>query len=131
MKTIVYKKLFNKYRIAEIRESDSADLTLRFEEPIEAKLFIGEGVFSVYCGIAKIPKSHLHDGEISPKLYTGTGKEDIEGFISVCGEVAEISCDSEFKKSVGEAVVSILHRLDLQDKAILQIKDRLDQKLKF
>ena len=131
MKTIVYKKMFGRYRIAEIRESNSDELILRFEEPIEAKLFIGKSVFNVSCGIAKIPQRHLYSGEICPKLYTGEGKEEIEGFAVACGEVAQIGSDSEFRKSVGEAVAQILQKLNEQDTAIAQIKGRLDQKLKF
>ena len=131
MKTILYKKMFNKYRIAEIRDSQNPEITLRFEEAIEAKLFIGKSVFTVSCGIAKIPPSQISDGEICPKLYTGTGKEDIEGFIVSYGEVVRTSPDSEFAKTVGEAVIEILQRLGEHEKDISEIKGRLDQKLKF
>lgn len=131
MKTILYKKMFNKYRIAEIRDSQNPEITLRFEEAIEAKLFIGKSAFTVSCGIAKIPPSQILDGEICPKLYTGTGKEDIEGFIVSYGEVVRTSPDSEFAKTVGEAVIEILQRLSKHEKDISEIKGRLDQKLKF
>ena len=131
MKTILYKKMFNKYRIAEIRDSQSPERILRFEEPIEAKLFIGKDAFTVSGGIAKIQASHLNEGEVRPKLYTGTGKEDIEGFIASYGEIMRTSPDSEFAKTVGEAVIDILQRLSEHEKDISQIKNRLDQKLKF
>lgn len=131
MKTIVYKKLFNKYRITKIQEGNAPELTLRFEEPIEAKLFIGEAVFTVSCGTVTIPTKKLCDGEISPKLYTGGGKEDIESFTISCGKLLRTTPDSEYVKCLGEAVESISERLNKHEDDISTIKSRLDQKLRF
>ena len=131
MKTIIYKKILNQYRITEMRENRSDEIFVKFEEPIEAKLIIGKAVFEVSCGIAKIPKINLSDGEIYPQLYTGSAKERIEGFIMHAGVPILKSPDGEYLKMLGEAYEAILKRLDEYGEDISKIKERLDQKLKF
>lgn len=131
MKTIVYKKIFNRYRIAEICESEGADITLRFEEPIEAKIFVGKAAYTVSCGIAKIPTRELELAEITPKLYTGAGKEEIEGFTFSGGSVIYTDVDAKLTRSIADAVSIIFDKLKRQEAAISEIKSRLDQKLKF
>ena len=131
MKTIVYKKIFNKYRIAKICESQGADITLRFEEPIEAKLFVGKAAYTVSCGIAKIPTRELEGAEITPKLYTGAGKEEIEGFSFTGSNVIYTDSDATLTRSIADAVSVIFDKLKKQETAISEIKSRLDQKLKF
>jgi hypothetical protein len=129
MTTIIYKKLLERYIIDAIHESEGDGVTLTLCEPIDARIVIGEEIYQVKKGISKI--SGIPEGLIQPKLYTGTGKEDIEGFIVSYGEVVRTSPDSEFAKTVGEAVIEILQRLGEHEKDISEIKGRLDQKLKF
>ncbi len=131
MKTIVYKKLFNKYRITQIREALRPEITLKFEEPIEAKLFINNAVFTVTRGSVEIPQAALCEGKICPNLYTGAGKEDIEGFSLSHGEVIRATPDSEYLIALGYALEQISERVGECESTLSEIKGRLDQKLKF
>ena len=131
MKTIVYKKILKQYRITEIREGTAGEICIKFEEPIEAKLLVGKSAFCVSCGIAKIPCEKLSDGEIEPKLYTGAGKEEIEGFIFLAGMPILKSPDGEYLRRLGEAYEKLLGRLNEYGEEMLKIKDRLEGKLKF
>ena len=131
MKTIIYKKMLNQYRITEIQENRSDEICVKFDEPIEAKLIIGKSVYGVSCGIAKISKSKLPDGEIYPELYTGAGKEKLESFIMLSGVPFAKGPDEEYVKLLAEAYENIQKKLDEYGEDILKIKERLDQKLKF
>ena len=131
MKTIVYKKILNQYRIAEIREGSGNKICIKFEEPIEAKLLIGKSAFCVSCGIAEIQCKNLPDGETEPKLYTGGGKEKIESFVILAGVPFLKSPDGEYVRSLGEAYERVLKRLDEYGDEIIKIKERLEQKLNF
>lgn len=131
MKTIVYKKIFKQYKIAEMRESANSEITLIFEEPIEAKLFIGKSAFSVCCGIARIPSEEVPEGEICPKLYTGTGKEEPEGFFVCHGEVVRVKSDDEISKTAAKSLIEMLGRIEHCEHAISEINGLLDRKLNF
>lgn len=131
MKTIVYKKILNQYRITEIRETSGNEICIKFEEPIEAKLLVGKLAFEVSYGIAKIPQGKLSDGEIRPNLYTGCRKEEIEGFFMLAGVPLCKSQDDEYLMRLGEAYEKLLTRLDEYGEELLKIKERLDGKLKF
>ena len=131
MTIIIYKKLLNQYRISKIHNADSSEITLKFEEPIEAKLFIENAAFDVSGGIVKIPRDILQGGEAVPKLYTDTGKEEIEPFVISGKTITRVCQDSEYLLFLAQSVTAISKRLDECESTLLEINRRLDGKLRF
>ena len=127
MTTIVYKNLLNRYLIDACFETDGDGITVELSEPIDARLVIGADIYRVDKGICRI--SSLGEGEILPKLYTGTGVYELEAFICKHGTATPCRDRSELIAELCMAVDSITERLAAAEREIIDLNERVSRRV--
>lgn len=131
MKIIVYKMLLGRYEIREISDSGGDEIRIKFEESIDGKITLGELPFTLSCGVCKIPAAKLTDGEVTPKLYTGGKILPLESFIVSGGAIIRKNPDADYIRRIADAVDKLTHRVSDIEEELLEIQDKITQKINF
>ena len=131
MTTIFYKKILGSYEISEITQSSVGDLKIEFEAPFDGKLLIESSVFDIYRGVSTIQTRHLPDGEISPKIYAGSGMERIEGFILSRGAIVRKAPDADYVKRLSITTDALLSRVQKLEAALGKIENKIERQITF
>ena len=127
MTTIVYKNLLNRYLIDACFEADGDGITVELSEPIDARLVIGTEIYKVKNGICRIRS--LSEGEILPRLYTGTCVYELEGFVYRHGAATPIRDRSGMIAELCCAVDSITERLTAAEREIIELNERVSRRI--
>lgn len=127
MTTIIYKNLVNRYIIDSCFEAVGDGVAIEFCEPIDAKLIVGSEIFRVENGVCRI--TAVPEGEILPKLYTGTGMHELESFVYRNGVATPNRDKTEMIAELFRAVDSILERLTEAEKEILELNEKVSRRI--
>ena len=128
MTRIVYKKILGRYMIASISEADGEGLSIELSAPIDATVAIGKEVYKMKCGVCDVINA-LPDGEISPKLYTGSEMCPIESFINKNGEIHKASISDELVRSAFAGIDALEERLATAEALICDLEDKISRKI--
>ena len=131
MTTIIYKKLLGRYEIHKIDEGGGESIRIEFEEPIDGSIILCDTPYSIRCGVCNIKKSTLTDGELIPKLYTGTAVMNIEGFIISHGAVVRKSPDADATRRLCAVVDELFYRVRALEDSISDIQNKIERKIQF
>ena len=131
MTTLIYKYILGRYELYDVKNLAGEEMRIIFEEPYDGKLTLGDRVFNVTRGVCKIHKSHLQDGELSPKLITSGSIKTLEGFIAHGGAVTRISQGADYARSLASSVDALFKRVAALEAALSEVNKNMNRKLEF
>lgn len=131
MTTVFYKKILGNYEISEICESTGNGARLEFEEPIDGKIVILSSVFDLSRGVCNIKASHLPEGDLVPKLYTGGDMQKIEGFIHKLGAIIRKTPDADYARRLAVTVDALFSRVQGLEAVLDEMKNKIERKITF
>lgn len=131
MTIIVYKIRLGRYELTDIKDSGGEEIRIIFEEPTDGKLTLGERVFNVTRGICKLTSRELPEGDISPKLITGGVIRTLEGFVSRGGSVIRKCPDEEYIRLLAKTADELTARVKSLEDSLLEIKNKISQRIVF
>lgn len=131
MKIIIYKMRAKRYECAEIRDSGGDELQFIFEVPLNATLTLGKEAVKIKDGAGKTSVSRLPEGDIVPKLFSGGKIYYPEGFTVTQGTVLRKCPDEEYMRSLASFCEELSGRISVVEKEIIEIQDKITQKISF
>jgi hypothetical protein len=129
MTTVIYKNILGKYLIHKIFESAGTGVTLTLEEPIDAKATIGEDIWRFEKGVCRI--GALKEGEVAPKLYTGSIQKELESFFYKNGTAHLTRDPNGFMAEILTALGMIEERVSALETANAELSERVSRKISF
>lgn len=131
MKTIIYEKRLGRYECVKITDNGGDGFKIIFEEPLNGKLTLGDGIFDVVSGVATGCVSKLCEGEIQPVLYCGSRLVSVEPIILSDGRLLFSHTDDEYVRRLSEHYEILAKRIGAIEDAVSAINEKINQPLKF
>ena len=129
MKTIVYKMRLNRYECVELHDDGSDEIKFVFEHPINAKMLISESVVNVCDGIGITSTKKLPEGDVTPKLFLGSGVYILEGFTVSRAAVIRKPADENYIRNLGKFCEELSQRVEKLEKRDEELQTLITQKI--
>ncbi len=131
MKTIIYKKRLNQYECTEIQDGGGDRVKFVFDYPINAKMLISKTVVNVADGIGMTSIKKIPEGDVSPKLFSGSSVYTLEGFTVNKGAIIRRCADENYIRNLGRFCEELSIRFEKLEKQNEQLQTLMTQKIKL
>ena len=120
MKAIIYKRRGRIYECTDIKDSPESTCKVIFEEPIDAKIKLGERIISVARGVGEFDAAAFEHGEYSPLLISCGAVTKMESLIFKDGGVSRPVLREDYIRALSA-------RIEENAELVLSLEERINE----
>ena len=116
------------FECVDLKNFGSEKVKFIFDEPIDGKIKIDKNFYSLVRGICEIDCASLKNGDIEAHLISSDKRYSLGKFIISDGGVSKKCYDDEELERHGKLLCEIISRLEVAEKEIEFLKERINGK---
>ena len=131
MKILVYKKRGKTYECTDIKDSAEKRCKIIFDEPLDAKIKLGDVIVPLSHGVAEFDVCDIGNGEHSPILISYGRAVKMEAFIIKDGGVSRPLLSEDYLRSLSTRLEECCEIIDSLEERIAELERKMENTINF
>ena len=131
MKILVYKKRGSGYECTDVKDSHEKRCKIIFDEPIDAKIKLGDKILALTHGVAEFDAGEIGNGEHAPILISYGRAIKMEAFIIKDGGVSRPLLSEDYLRGLSSRLEEFSEILDSLEERVAELERKMENTINF